>query len=547
MAGMLNTLLDINQIEVGAVEPIVVNSPINNLLKQMREEFTYHAHARGLDLRVVESSLTVTTDPRLLEQMLRNMLSNALKYTEKGKVVLGCRRRAGVVSVEVWDSGIGIPKTELKTIFDEYYQIGNPAHQRSQGLGLGLSIVQRLASLLKHRIDVRSMPGRGSGFAIEIKHNPDQPASAGDVHMVADDVGEPDPGRRGALILIVEDDPEVRDLLEDFLVNEGHQAMMANDGPAAELLLARAAVQPDLLITDCNLPGGMNGIELAARVRARLDPAFPVIVLTGDISSATLRSIGQSNCVHFNKPVKIDDLSATIQKLLRRDRASNTRVKGGAPIAPSPSGPSMVYVVDDDRHVRDQVRAVIEDGGMTVADFATAEAFLAAFQPGDAEACLLIDAYLPGMSGVDALMQLRQARHRLPAIMMTGHSDVGIAVDAMKSGAIDFIEKPVARGELLEIVARALEMSRDNNKLLAWHTAAASQLADLTGRQRQIMDLVLAGHPSKNIAADLGISQRTVENHRAAIMARTGAKSLPELARLAIAASSTDAPEGVVK
>ncbi len=547
MAGMLNTLLDINQIEIGAVEPVVVNSPINSLLVQMRDEFTYHAHARGLQLRIVESSLTVTTDPRLLEQVLRNLLSNAIKYTEKGKVVLGCRRRAGVVSVEVWDSGIGIPKTEIKSIFDEYYQIGNAARQRSQGLGLGLSIVQRLAHLLKHRIDVRSMPGRGSGFAIEIQHKPDQPASIGHIHIVADELGEPEPSHRRALILIVEDDPEVGDLLEDFLVNEGHQALIATDGPAAELLMSRTALQPDLLITDYNLPGGMNGLELAERVRSRLDPAFPIIVLTGDISSATLRNIGQSRCVHVNKPVKIDDLSAMIQRLLRRDQASKVLVEGGEPVVPLPSGPSMVYVVDDDRHVRDQVREVLEDGGMTVADFATAEAFLAAFKPGGSEACLLIDAYLPGMSGVDALMQLRQARHRLPTIMMTGFSDVGIAVDAMKSGAMDFIEKPVARGELLGAISRALGMSRDRNKLEAWQAAAASQLADLTSRQRQIMDLVLAGHPSKNIAADLGISQRTVENHRAAIMERTGAKSLPELARIAVAANLGDAADGVVK
>ena len=123
--------------------------------------------------------------------------------------------------------------------------------------------------------------------------------------------------------------------------------------------------------------------------------------------------------------------------------------------------------------------------------------------------------------------------------MMTGDSDVQIAVQAMKGGASDFVAKPIGRHDLLDSIERALEQSRDANKLVAWQKSAASQIAGLTPRQRQIMDLVLAGHPSKNIAADLGISQRTVENHRAEIMTRTGAKSLPALARLALAAART--------
>jgi two-component system CheB/CheR fusion protein len=130
--------------------------------------------------------------------------------------------------------------------------------------------------------------------------------------------------------------------------------------------------------------------------------------------------------------------------------------------------------------------------------------------------------------------------------MITGKSDVPMAVQAMKAGAMDFVEKPVDRGELLTSIERALERSRDATKLSAWRASAANHVAVLTLRQRQIMELVLAGHPSKNIAADLGISQRTVESHRAAIMKKTGSKSLPELARLALAAASNDADEPFV-
>ena len=123
--------------------------------------------------------------------------------------------------------------------------------------------------------------------------------------------------------------------------------------------------------------------------------------------------------------------------------------------------------------------------------------------------------------------------------MITGNSDVPMAVQAMKAGASDFIEKPIGRGELLASVQRALEQSKDMGKLSAWRQDAAQRVAGLTPRQHEIMSMVLAGHPSKNIAADLGISQRTVENHRAAIMEKTGSKSLPALARLALAAAET--------
>ncbi len=192
-------------------------------------------------------------------------------------------------------------------------------------------------------------------------------------------------------------------------------------------------------------------------------------------------------------------------------------------------GPPVIFVVDDDSQVCAGLREVLETAGEMVEDYASAEAFLAAYRPGRA-ACLLIDAYLPGMSGLHPLHTLRETGHALPAIMITGSSDVSMAVQAMKAGALDFIEKPVGR--------RALEHAQDANKAIAWREEAAAHVAGLTSRQRQIMELVLVGHPSKNVAADLGISQRTVENHRAEIMKRTGTKSLPALARLALAAAT---------
>ncbi len=169
MSGMLNTLLDINQIDAGIVHPEIVSFPVSDLLDRLKGEFTYHAQAQGLELRVVPSGVTINSDPRLLEQMIRNLLSNALKYTPHGKVLLGCRRHGGNLSIEVWDTGIGIPEEELQSIFEEYRQLDNAARERKRGLGLGLSIVQRLGNLLGHRLSVRSHPGKGSVFAIEVE------------------------------------------------------------------------------------------------------------------------------------------------------------------------------------------------------------------------------------------------------------------------------------------------------------------------------------------------------------------------------------------
>jgi two-component system CheB/CheR fusion protein len=196
-----------------------------------------------------------------------------------------------------------------------------------------------------------------------------------------------------------------------------------------------------------------------------------------------------------------------------------------------------VFVVDDDSAVRDALRQVLEEDGRAVQDFGSCEAFLQSYEQRP-EACLIIDAYLPGMSGLDLLESLRAAGDRTPAIVITGNSDTPMVVQAMKAGAWDFIEKPVGRDELLFAVGRAVEQSRDSAAASAWRTAAAKNIADLTKRQRQIMDLVLEGHPSKNIAADLAISQRTVENHRAAIMRRMGAKSVPALARMVLVAGA---------
>lgn len=543
MSGMLNTLLDINQIEAGTVRAEIINFPINDLLTRLKDEFTYHAQAQKLILRMVPCHLWIETDPRLLEQMVRNLLSNALKYTQRGNVLLGCRRRQGLLSIEIWDTGIGVPQEELQSIFEEYHQLGNVARERSLGLGLGLAIVQRLGNLLGHRVRVCSQPGKGSVFSIEAVLQP-RPTSAQLDHFRhgTDDKGTLDTIRATGVILVVEDDPDMRDLLERLLNDEGHYVMTASDGIVASELVARGKIRPDLILADYNLPNGMNGLELATTLRNQLHRKIPVIILTGDISTDTLRDIAALDCVQLNKPVKAQELTQAIQHVLPFAH-SVTQPSHATRSAATVGGaqPAVIFVVDDDSQICDSIRAVLEEDGRIVEDYATCEAFLEAYHPGR-EACLLIDAHLPGMNGLALLERLRKMGDRLPAIMITGDGDVPLAVHAMKAGASDFIEKPIRQNELLASVAHALELSRDATKRSAWRETAANSISGLTPRQRQIMELVLAGHPNKNIAADLGISQRTIENHRAAIMRKTGAKSLPALARLALAASGTDEP-----
>jgi two-component system CheB/CheR fusion protein len=542
MSGMLNTLLDINQIDAGVVTPAISAFGLDDILLRLRDEMAYQAEAQGLGFRVVACGLTLRSDPVLLEQMIRNLVSNAFKYTKTGRVLLGCRRAGPAARIEIWDTGIGIEARELRAIFEEYHQLDNAARERSRGLGLGLPIVKRLGDLLGHTIGVQSRPGHGSVFTIEVAMGIADPPAA--TRPAAPDpppgppLADAPPGRTGT-VLLVEDDPDIADLLEEFLKAEGHRVTTERDGAAALAHIEHAALQPDVVLSDYNLPNGLNGLQVAAAIRTALHRAVPVIILTGDISTDTLRRVTQEDCLYLGKPVKLPALAEAVQGALPTAPNAARRRDGGATPADRDRGLQTVFVVDDNEQVRDALTAAVQEDGRRAESFADSEAFLRGYRPGII-GCLLIDAALPGMSGLDLLRHLRRGGDHLPAVMITGNSDVAMAVEAMKAGADDFIEKPVGHRDLLDAVYTAMEHALDGAKRLACRDRAAKHIAGLTPRQKQIMDLVLAGQPSKNIAADLGISQRTVENHRASIMKRTGSHSLPALARLAVTAALSE-------
>ncbi len=523
MSGMLDTLLDINQLEAGIVRREIMDFPVNAVLDGLRSQFAYHQTIDRLDLRVVRNGLSVRSDPRLLTQMVGNLVSNAVKYTAAGRILVGCRRRGDKLRIEVWDTGIGIPAEQLSAIFEEFHQLDNPARERSKGLGLGLAIVQRLAELLGHAIDVRSRPGKGSVFTVEVPLGSDEPGA------------RPAPGRlrteptasHSETILIVEDEPSVCEMLVLLLEGEGYRTATAKDGGAALELATRGGLRPDLVLADYNLPNGPNGLQVIASLEKTLGHGIPAIILSGDISTSTLREIAGEGRAYLGKPV-------TASALIHRIEEGLTKPK---PAAPAEDRPPAIFVIDDESSVREALRDLLEADGRAVEIYDSCERFLETCRPGQ-QGCLVVDVRMPGMGGLELLQRLKRDRHRLPAIMITGHGDVAMAVQAMKAGAADFIEKPVGYKELLASVDRALERAGDSAKATAWRETAATSIAGLTVRQRQVMDLVLAGHPSKNIAADLGVSQRTVENHRAAVMKKTGSRSIPALIRLALAAAA---------
>jgi two-component system CheB/CheR fusion protein len=532
MSGMLNKLLDINQLEAGIVSPERENFPIDVLLRRLHGEFTAQAESKGLSCRLVSSRQNVQSDPTLLEQMIRNLISNALKYTSQGKILLGCRRRGDRLRIEIWDTGTGIPEGQLKAVFEEYHQLDNPARERARGLGLGLSIVQRIGDLLGHNVEVRSRPGKGSVFSIEV---PRLDALAGEEPRAS---SQPPAARaiEGQSILVIEDDPAIRETLQLLFEIKGYRVTVAADGKGALDLIARGTVRPAIVVADYNLPNGISGLDVAARLRDSFDSALPFLIVTGDISTETLRAIAGAGCIQLNKPIKAEELIDLVRAQLAAPRPKVDRPPKPEPAAPTADelAPT-VFLIDDDDALREAMCELIEQDGRPVESFPSGEAFLAAYRPGR-KGCLLVDARLPGLGGLAILQQLKAEHHSLPSIMITGHGEVSMAVEAMKAGAIDFIEKPFRHDELLASIDRALDLARDSMALSTWREAAAARIAVLTPRERQIMDLVIAGQPNKIIAADLNVSQRTVENHRAAVMKKTRSKSLSDLVRLAIAA-----------
>jgi two-component system CheB/CheR fusion protein len=312
MGSLLDALLDVSRLDSGAVVPVVSEFPISDLLGRLRDEYRSLARDKGLGLHVVTSSAVIRSDPVLLEHILRNLLSNAMRYTHSGRVLMGCRRHGSNLRIEVWDTGIGIPPEQVETIFEEFYQLDNPARDRSKGWGLGLAIVERSARLLGHRLEVQSEPGRGSTFAVQVPvvtavRRPAQVQSKGEA------VGN---SHHGAHIFLVEDDPAVREATSCLLEIYDFRVSAAANGEEATRLIHDLKAVPDLIIADYRLPMNRTGIDAVRAVRQLLAAEIPGIILTGDNSARIRQEASTYHLAVLHKPVAPEKLVEQINDAL---------------------------------------------------------------------------------------------------------------------------------------------------------------------------------------------------------------------------------------
>jgi two-component system CheB/CheR fusion protein len=328
-------------------------------------------------------------------------------------------------------------------------------------------------------------------------------------------------------------------MLSLLFTSEGLRTAAAADGKQA-VALARDTIKPDVIVAGYSLPNGMTGLQVIASVRKVLGRELPAVILTGDISTNTMREITRRGCVQRNKPVGPEELIHLIQSLLAESPQPTARA-GTFPHVES-EGDTLrptIFVVDDERSVREAMRGLLREEGWAVEVYSSGDAFLSAYRRGR-EGCLVVDARMPRMSGLELLERLKTAGGGPPAIMITGHADIRLAVRAMKAGAMAFLEKPVQYNELVVNIERALELTRNSAALSSLRAAAAKRIAALTSREHQVVEMVVAGNPNKQIAYVLGISQRTVETHRATAMKKIGARTLSELIHMTIAGSTPD-------
>jgi signal transduction histidine kinase/CheY-like chemotaxis protein len=316
MNELFESLLDMTKLDAGIMRPSVADLPVQRLLERVETTFGEAAQKKGLELRIVANSGWVASDPILLERILLNLASNAVRYSERGGVVVGCRRRGVMLRIDVCDSGPGIPEEERRRIFGEFYQLAQPEVQRREGLGLGLAIVDRLCRLLGHRVEVDSVPGRGSRFSVTVPLAARPPAEA---EMVA---GAPllaiaDPAR-GKRIMVIDDDMLVLDGMRSILHGWGCAVETAVSGDAALARLAHDGARPDLIISDSRLADGESGIDAIARLRAALGPGVPALVITGDTAPGRLREASAAGFPLLHKPVSPMALRTTLNRLLRR-------------------------------------------------------------------------------------------------------------------------------------------------------------------------------------------------------------------------------------
>jgi len=312
LSGLLDALLDISRLDAGVVTVAKEPVSLKKLFADLHDEFSGAAKERALGWQTVDCDLWVYSDPITLKRILANLLSNALRYTSKGRVLLGCRRRGASVEIQIWDTGVGIPSDQQKVVFEEFVQLQNPARDRTQGLGLGLAIVRRTAQLLDHPLRMVSEEGRGSMFSITVPI-----AVSADVQAVGDVEKVEADGAVG--IAVIDDERDGLDAISLLLATLGYRVYpgrSADEACRAHAEVAQNGQAPiDLVITDYRLEAGSTGVEAIKQIRSHLGYPVPAIILTGDTSPERLKDVAASGYLLLHKPVDAEQVRQAIIQL----------------------------------------------------------------------------------------------------------------------------------------------------------------------------------------------------------------------------------------
>lgn len=314
---LFNELLDISKIDAGAIKPKFTAFPLGSLLERVAKDIEPTARAKGLTVRCRGTRLIAQSDPILVERILRNLLSNAQRYTERGGMLLAARRRGERVSVEVWDTGIGIAPDQQERIFEEFVQIGNPARTAKRGMGLGLAIVRRLCALLATHVDLSSRPGKGSVFRFDLALGPAPRLSIAST-------SPPQPERAQSLagftVVVIDDEEAIVQGMRVLLEGWGAKVVCATSLADAQLQLAGCSRPPDLVVSDLHLPQGENGFDAVDSLRAKYGPELGAIVVSGSASPQHTERARLNGSHFLLKPVNPGKLRMLVHFSLRRAR-----------------------------------------------------------------------------------------------------------------------------------------------------------------------------------------------------------------------------------
>jgi signal transduction histidine kinase/ActR/RegA family two-component response regulator len=306
---LFNALLDISKLDAGVVRPNLASVPVETLFMRLEDYFHGIAREKGLRLSFAPTRTYVRADPMLLERILSNLVANALRYTERGGVVIGCRRLgADRVLFEVWDSGVGVAPRDQARIFDEFVQVGNPERDRRKGLGLGLAIAQRTAALLDTRIELVSRPGRGTVFRFAL------PRAAPAVQPVPQPEPEALDAVAGLRVLVIDDEESIRDALSRLLGQWGAE-IEAVPGPAEAEALFRSGRRFDVVLADFRLRHDKTGIEAIRAIRELQSPPPKACLVTGDVDVALIGAARAEGLPLLHKPMRPAQLRAVLNFL----------------------------------------------------------------------------------------------------------------------------------------------------------------------------------------------------------------------------------------